>query len=452
MRHLRETGCSQKVFYKNQKSRGIYMDEKKNKEDESYEFIKETIKKKPLDRKKMWKAAGILAGAGAIFGLTAALVFAVVEPQISQAVENKKRTEQKVEIPTDEETEKKEEQQTDAGIDTEDISESDEGEQSVFSIDNYSEMYKEVLKKADKIKEAMVTVIGVKSDEDWFQTPYESQMSGVIVADNGQELYVLTQYGIVKNVDRIQVQFCDDTVVDARFLKSDINTGLTILKISDSEIESDTRSKIGTAVLGNSYSVEQGEPVIAVGSPMEYKDSIGFGILTSVTNSVSKIDAEYGILTTDIVGSEKGSGVLLNTEGELIGVIAQSFALGDSKNMVTGLAVSQIKELIETLSNNQSIVYMGVTGETITPQISEKKGIPKGVFVESVEVDSPAMQAGIQNADVITEVNGEKIESMKEYQQQLKACNSGDTIKVKAMRQATEGYVEVTFDVTLGAL
>ena len=196
-------------------------------------------------------------------------------------------------------------------------------------------------------------------------------MSGVIVADNGQELYVLTQYGIVKNVDRIQVQFCDDTVVDARFLKSDTSTGLTILKISDSEIESDTRSKIGTAVLGNSYSAEQGEPVIAVGSPMEYKDSIGFGILTSVTNSVSKIDAEYGMLTTDIVGSEKGSGVLLNTEGELIGVIAQSFALGDSKNMVTGLAISQIKELIETLSNNQSIVYMGVTGETITPQISE---------------------------------------------------------------------------------
>lgn len=190
------------------------MDEKKNKEDGSYEFIKETIKKKPLDRKKMWKAAGVLAGAGAIFGLTAALVFAVVEPQISQAVENKKRTEQKVEIPTDEETEKKEEQQTDAGIDTEDISESEEGEQSGLSIDNYSEMYKEVLKKADKIKEAMVTVIGVKSDEDWFQTPYESQMSGVIVADNGQELYVLTQYGIVKNVDRIQVQFCDDTVVD----------------------------------------------------------------------------------------------------------------------------------------------------------------------------------------------------------------------------------------------
>lgn len=65
------------------------MDEKKNKEDGSYEFIKETIKK-TIRQEKMWKAAGVLAGAGAIFGLTAALVFAVVEPQISQAVENKR--------------------------------------------------------------------------------------------------------------------------------------------------------------------------------------------------------------------------------------------------------------------------------------------------------------------------------------------------------------------------
>lgn len=435
------------IFLKTRKAEEAYMDEKKSNEDESYEFIKETIKKKPLDRKKIWKAAGVLAGGGAIFGLAAAIVFAICEPRLASSLENKREVEQKVEIPADEETETAENNE-----ESEAQNEEDKGEGDAFSIEDYKEMYMEVVKGAEKVKSAMVTVIGVKSDEDWFQTPYESQMSGVIVADNGQELYVLTEYSIVENVDRIQVQFCDDSIVDARFLKADTNTGLTILKISDSEIDSDTRSKISKATLGNSYSMEQGEPVIAVGSPMEYKNSLGFGILTSVTNSISKMDAEYGILTTDIVGSEKGSGVLLNTEGEVIGIIAQSFALGDSKNVITGLAISQIKELIETLSNNQSIVYMGVTGETITSEISEKKGIPKGVFVEGVKVDSPAMQAGIQNADVITEINGEKIESVKEYQKQLKTYNSGDTVKVKAMRQATEGYVEVTFDVTLGAL
>ena len=94
---------------------------------------------------------------------------------------------------------------------------------------------------------------------------------------------------------------------------------------------------------------------------------------------------------------------------------------------------------------------MGITGETITSEISEKKGIPIGVFVEEVEVDSPAMQVGIQIGDVITEFNGSKGETVKGYQQQLKSCKNGESIEVKAMRQGTEGYVEVSFDVTLKA-
>lgn len=72
--------------------------------------------------------------------------------------------------------------------------------------------------------------------------------------------------------------------------------------------------------------------------------------------------------------------------------------------------------------------------------------------MEGVEVDSPAMQADIRNADVIVEVNKEKVETVKGYQQQLKSCKAGSVIEVKAMRQGTEGYVEVTFEVTLGAL
>ena len=109
-----------------------------------------------------------------------------------------------------------------------------------------------------------------------------------------------------------------------------------------------------------------------------------------------------------------------------------------------------MKEMIQILSDEtREMVYMGITGETITSDISEKKGIPVGVFVEQVEVESPAMQVGIQNGDVIIELNGERIETVKGYQQQLKACKAGSTVKVKAMRQGTEGYVEVSFDVML---
>ena len=235
-------------------------------------------------------------------------------------------------------------------------------------------------------------------------------------------------------------------------MKGDTNTGFVILKIPKSGISAKTQESIAIAPLGESYTVDQGEPVLAIGSPMGYSDSVGYGIVTSTCNTVAKTDAEYSFLTTDIAGSSLGSGVLLNLEGEVIGLIAQSFAREDTQNLVTGLGVSEVKEMIQILSDEtKDIVYLGITGKSITQDISVKKGIPIGVFVEQVEVDSPAMQVGIQNGDVIIELNGEKIETVKGYQQQLKSCKAGETIKVKAMRQGTEGYVEVDFDVTLQA-
>ena len=175
-----------------------------------------------------------------------------------------------------------------------------------------------------------------------------------------------------------------------------------------------------------------------------------YGIVTSTSDTVSRVDAQYGLLTTDITGSSQGSGVILNLEGEIVGIIAQSFGGEENGNLIIGLPISQIKDLIQTLSDeNKEMVYLGITGEDITAEISEKKGIPVGIFVEKVEVDSPAMQVGIQNGDVIIELNGEKVETVKGYQQQLKSCKSGETVKVKAMRQGTEGYVEVSFNVTL---
>ena len=296
----------------------------------------------------------------------------------------------------------------------------------------------------------MVTVIGNKNDENWFLTPYEERLSGVLVAESGQNYYVLTEYRIVEDVDRIQVVFCDGTVTDAIFQKSDKNTGCAVLKISKSSLDIQTKEKIAVAPLGESYNVQPGEPVLAIGSPMGYSDSVGYGIVTSISDKVSRVDVQYGLLTTDITGSSKGSGVILDLEGEIVGIIAQNFAEEEHKSLITGLQISQIKDLIQTLSDEtKEMVYLGITGADITAEISEKKGIPVGVFVEQVEVDSPAMQVGIQNGDVITELNGETVETVKGYGQQLKSCRPGETVKVKAMRQGVEGYVEVSFDVTL---
>ena len=415
---------------------------------DSYEFMKETIKAKPLDKKKLARQIGKLAGSGAVFGLAAAMVFGALAPGLLQRAEER-QSDREVQFQNG--TQETEEEQEEVQEDQEDTQTEQTTIIQEMTPEDYQTLYSDIFATAQEAEKAIVTVNSRQNDQDWFQTPYESQISGLLVAKSGQEYYILTEYRIVENVDRIEVTFCDGTINEARFQKADSNTGVAILKVAKSEVPAETQQAIAIAPLGESYNVKQGEPVLAIGSPMGYSDSVGYGIVTSTSNTVSRVDAQYGLITTDIAGSSQGSGVIVNLDGEIIGIIAQSFASEDTQNLITGLSVSDSRELIQTLSDNQDMIYMGVTGTNITSEISEKKGIPKGVFVEEVEVDSPAMQVGIQNGDVITEINGETVETVKGYQQQLKACKAGETIDVKAMRQGTEGYVEVSFEVTLRA-
>lgn len=420
----------------------------KGKPGDSYEFMKETIKAKPLDKKKLARQIGKLAGSGAVFGLAAAMVFGALAPGLLQRAEER-QSDREVQFQNG--TQETEEEQEEVQEDQEDTQTEQTTIIQEMTPEDYQTLYSDIFATAQEAEKAIVTVNSRQNDQDWFQTPYESQISGLLVAESGQEYYILTEYRIVENVDRIEVTFCDGTINEARFQKADSNTGVAILKVAKSEVPAETQQAIAIAPLGESYNVKQGEPVLAIGSPMGYSDSVGYGIVTSTSNTVSRVDAQYGLITTDIAGSSQGSGVIVNLDGEIIGIIAQSFASEDTQNLITGLSVSDSRELIQTLSDNQDMIYMGVTGTNITSEISEKKGIPKGVFVEEVEVDSPAMQVGIQNGDVITEINGETVETVKGYQQQLKACKAGETIDVKAMRQGTEGYVEVSFEVTLRA-
>lgn len=416
--------------------------------EEAYSFVKETIKEKPLDRRTVLRRAGWIAGAAVLFGVIAALVFSITISGIDKYREDKESA-PKVNIPQDEEPSGEEDEETPP----EEESQAPVQEPAEFTLADYSNLYKDMVQQAQEPKKAIVTVIGNTSGTDWFNNPSESQKQilGLIVANNGQDLFVLTEYRVVDNVDRIQITFCDGSTVDARFQKTDSNTGLTVLKVPLSEISQESQNCLSVASLGSSYSVSQGEPVIAIGSPMGYSDSIAYGLITSVSNTVNVVDGEYNLLTTDIMGSSDGSGILVNLNGEVVGVIAQSFGLEDSRNIVTALAISQIKELIEQLSNNTDNPYAGIRGMDVTDEIAANTGMPKGVFVDMIAEDSPAMQAGIQKADVITAVKENEVVTVKQYQNELKKCSVGEMIKIKVMRKGAEGYVELEFDVTLTA-
>lgn len=449
-----------------------------------YKFMKESIKKQPPDWKKMvLLIAGWLALA-ALGGLVAAAVFAVTEPKIAEAV-TREEPPAKVDIPGDEEPNSGQEPDetitassasasvdssgsgseissstvdsstSESSVSESTVSESTEengaAEGTESSLKNYEALYQDMLGVTEKPKQALVTVIGITNQMDYFNQNYENQqqISGLIVADNGQDLFILTEYRIVENVERIQVTFWDETMVDATYQRHDPSTGLTIVKVDESKLDEGTRNGLAVAPLGSSYLVSQGDPVVAVGSPVGYSDSIAYGVVTSVTNKISALDNEYNLLTTDILGSTDGSGILVNLDGEIVGIIAQSYS-AKGNNVVTGIAISQIKKLIENLSNNVSRAYIGIRGQDVTEELSDKTGIPKGVLISRVADDSPAMMAGMKEYDVIVKLGEHKVETIKQYHEQLGKYSTGDVVTVTAMRKGAEGYAEMTFDVTIG--
>lgn len=449
-----------------------------------YKFMKESIKKQPPDWKKIvLLIAGWLALA-ALGGLVAAAVFAVTEPKIAEAV-TREEPPAKVDIPGDEDPNSGQEPDetitassasasvdssgsgseissstvdsstSESSVSESTVSESTEengaAEGTESSLKNYEALYQDMLGVTEKPKQALVTVIGITNQMDYFNQNYENQqqISGLIVADNGQDLFILTEYRIVENVERIQVTFWDETMVDATYQRHDPSTGLTIVKVDESKLDEGTRNGLAVAPLGSSYLVSQGDPVVAVGSPVGYSDSIAYGVVTSVTNKISALDNEYNLLTTDILGSTDGSGILVNLDGEIVGIIAQSYS-AKGNNVVTGIAISQIKKLIENLSNNVSRAYIGIRGQDVTEELSDKTGIPKGVLISRVADDSPAMMAGMKEYDVIVKLGEHKVETIKQYHEQFGKYSTGDVVTVTAMRKGAEGYAEMTFDVTMG--
>ena len=140
----------------------------------------------------------------------------------------------------------------------------------------------------------------------------------------------------------------------------------------------------------------------------------------------------------------------MNLKGEIIGIIDQSISEEDSMNLVTGFGISDIKEMMQFLLNGQGVPYIGIRGVDVTQEI-EAQGIPKGVYVKEVETDSPAMAAGIQCGDIITNINGTDVATVATYHAALMDLESGKKIKIKGYRQGAGGYVDIDFGVTIGS-
>lgn len=425
-----------------------------NQQNQDIEFIKEKVKERPLNRRKLIKRLLVTASMAVIFGLIACFTFLVLEPVFTNLLYPEEEPQQ---VELKEENIAEEMRPEDMILEEETPEEEAAEPQTVvekveLELSDYQRLYRKMYSLVQQTSRSLVTVTGVISDVDWFDNIYENegQTSGLIVADNGRELLILTDSTTVEKAETVDVTFADGQSRTATLKGKDKETGLAIISVELGEIPKETLEAISPAVLGGSGSSVLATPVIAMGRPLGTSSSVIYGMVTStdVRNSLS--DANVRILTTDMEGADNGNGVLINLSGQVVGIIRQDLKkTGVPKNTLTAYGITDLRKIIEKISNGQEIAHLGVMGTDVPQEVREELGVPQGAYVTGIVMDSPAMQAGIQSGDVIVKLDSTEIDSFSAYQEAMLGLEPDMNIAVTLMRQGQEEYQEMTVDVIL---
>ena len=417
------------------------------------QFIREKIKDKPLNKKRLAKKAGTAALCGVAFAVAASIVFAIFLPVINR--QSKKASDGKNNNYVQTATQQ-------SGIDDSSDAYSENGTQSTesgTSSEPSSQTYQPTLADYQAVQSqlyrvgALATkfvVTGVTDATDIFNNSYETegQGVGVILKDNGKQLIILTEKDVVDKADKLSVTFVNDMMADAALVKYDSNTGIAIISVDKSLLDDATTAAIAVAELGNSNIVSRGASVIA----LEANYAILTGLVTSTTNELSAQDNNYSVLTTDIASNRSQSGILINTDGQVIGLSLQDFNPAEENNTLTAVSISDLSPVIEKLESGADVPYIGITCTTVTEKIANRYNIPKGVYIKQVTMDSPAFVAGLQSGDVIVAVSDKDVSNVSAYNTQLMQQKPEDTCNLKVKRKGSNGYTEITCQVKIGVM
>lgn len=419
--------------------------------------MREQIKNRPVNKKKLLKRTLTTALMAVLFGLVACLTFLLLEPLISNKLNPEEHLISEVTFPEEEiEDEKKFE---DLIIDDAEIS-METGQETPtivqqrvgLEISDYSSLFGKMYFQASVCMKSVVKVSGVSKDTDWMSYSYDSTTitTGLIVADNTQQLLIVAPLTPIAKAEKIYVTFCNNVECEAVVTNKDENTGLAILAVELTELSELTKSQISYAEFANSNLASlTGSLIMAIGAPMGNFGSVGYGIVTGVGNPIVLEDVNYKYFTTDIYCSQSASGVVVDLKGKVLGIISQEYVSQDMKNQLSAIGISELKKTIEMMSNGDTIPRVGIYGQDVTSQIHNGYGVPYGAYVSRINMDSPAMTCGIQNGDVIVKINQNDIYTFQDYTNVLAAAKAGDIMNMKIMRYSGEEYKEMTISVTL---
>ncbi|GAA0468979.1 S1C family serine protease [Alkalibacillus silvisoli] len=334
---------------------------------------------------------------------------------------------------------------------TVDENENDEatGEQRNIEVDVQSQTTEIV----DDVSDAVVGVVNIQ-DQNIFGQQMEQDPdnaptgSGVVYKHTDGMAYIVTNYHVIEGADQVEVVFSEEEQIEAEVIGGDMYSDLAVLRVEDTFVDQ-------VIELGQSETINVGEPVLAIGNPLglQFAGSVTQGIISGKDRLIpidftqnGIIDWQMEVIQTDAaINPGNSGGALVNMEGELIGINSMKIASPQLEGLGFAIPIDMASPIMEELEQQGAVTrsYLGISPYSLSDvaqyhlqnTLNLPSDVDSGVLVASVETVSPADQAGLEQYDVVIEMNGEEIDNVYELRQYLyNETNPGDELELTFYR------------------
>jgi Do/DeqQ family serine protease len=266
--------------------------------------------------------------------------------------------------------------------------------------------------------------------------------SGVIVSADGT---ILTNAHVIDGAEKISVQLNDNKTYEAKLIGSDKPSDLAVIKIE--------ANNLPFLNLGNSDNVRVGDIVLAIGNPLGIGQTVTAGIISAKGRRTGLSDGSFeDFLQTDApINRGNSGGALVNLTGELIGINSQILSttggsIGIGFSIPSNMANSVMEQLIQNGRVRRGM--LGINIQNLTPETAEALDLKEtsGVVISNVRPGSAADKAGLKRRDVVTAINGEKIEDSNTLRNKVAGTLPGNQIKLTVTRDGSQQEFVATLD------
>lgn len=302
----------------------------------------------------------------------------------------------------------------------------------------------------DEVSKSVVSITSTEIFRDFLSNNYSrtSQGSGVVIDDNEENLTIITNYHVVEGSAKILVLLDEETETEGTLLGYDEESDLAFISVNKENISQELLENIKTAKLGDSEKLKVGEKVLAIGSPLGYKNTVTDGIISGLQRNLNFSDRRLKLIQTNAaINPGNSGGALVNMSGEVIGINTVKIAGSNLEGLAFAIPINHAKGIYEEILEKGYVSrpFLGIIGSEVVNEKNNDEYMA-GVLVRGIVEESAAGEAGIIEGDIIINFNGNDILDMESLLKAIEETKVGDEINVIVIRDESK---RIEFKVTM---